>query len=157
MWFRASGRGLIAAKGGSQQRKYLCDEQNQGCKARVQWVKQATGEWKVSRLDGEHENCGGATTSATIRGAHDVLESIVRADSSISGPKLKKAVEDKIGKKLSLRSIQRAKQQLAEISVAEEAELMTKLRPFLEELAKHSPGTVTNVEARIWSAMFSED
>ena len=54
MWFRASGRGLIAAKGGSQQRKYLCDEQNQGCKARVQWVKQATDEWKVSRLDGEH-------------------------------------------------------------------------------------------------------
>ena len=89
-WFRAAGRGLIAAKGGSRQRKYLCDQQNQGCKARVQWVKQATDEWKVSRLDGEHENCGGATTSATIRGAQDVLENIVRADSSIFGPKLKK-------------------------------------------------------------------
>ena len=120
-------------------------------------MKQATDEWKASRLDGEHETCGGATTSATIRGAQDVLEYIVRADSSISEPKLKKAVEEKIVKKLSLRSVQRVKQQLAEVSVAEEAELMTKLRPFLEELAKHSPGTVTNVEVRIWSAMFSED
>ena len=156
MWFRATGRGLIAANGGSRQRKYVCDQQNQGCKARVQWLNQATDEWKVSRLDGEHENCGGAPTSA-IPGAQNVLESIVRADRSIFGPKLKKAVEEKLGKKLSLRSIQRAKQQLAEVSVAEEAELMTKLRPFLEELAKHSPGTVTNVEVKIWSAMFSED
>ena len=49
-----------------------------------------------------------------------MLENILRADSSISGPKLKKAVpvEEKIGKKLSLRSVQRAKQQLAEVSVA---------------------------------------
>ena len=108
-------------------------------------------------MDGEHENCGGARTSATFRGARDVLENIVRADSSISGPKLKKAAEEKMGKKLSLRSVQRAKQQLAEVSVAEEAELMTKLHPFLEELAKHSRGTVTNVEVRIWSPMFSED
>ena len=108
-------------------------------------------------MDGEHENCGGATTSATIRGAQDVLEYIVRADSSISEPKLKKAVEEKIVKKLSLRSVQRVKQQLAEVSVAKEAELMTKLRSFLEELAKHSLGTVTNVEARIWSAMLSQD
>ena len=130
MWFRAAGRGLIAAKGGSRQRKYVCAQQNQDCKARVQWVKQATDEWKVSRLDGEHENCGGAATSATIRGAQDVLESIARADSSISGPKLKKAVEEKIGKQLSLRSIQPAKQQLAEVPVAKEAELMTKIRPF---------------------------
>ena len=88
-----------------------------------------------------------------------MLENILRADSSISGPKLKKAVpvEEKIGKKLSLLSVQRAKQQLAEVSVAEEEQLMTKLRLFLEELAKHSPGTVTNVEVIIWSAMFSED
>ena len=105
MWFRAVGRGVLAAKGGSRRRKYLCDQQNQGCKARIHWVKQATDEWKVSRLDGEHENCGGATTSATIRGAQDVLENIVRADSSISGPKLKKAAEEKLGKKLSLRSV----------------------------------------------------
>ena len=100
-----------------------------------------------------------------LRGCHDVCHHPRRVRCAgehrpgrrISGPKLKKAVEEKIGKKLSLRSIQRAKQQLAEVSVAEEAELMTKLRPFLEELAKHSPGTVTNVEVRIWSAMFSED
>ena len=60
MRFRAAGRGIIAAKGGSRQQKYLCDQQQQGCKARVHWVKQATDEWKVSRLDGEHENCGRA-------------------------------------------------------------------------------------------------
>ena len=51
-----SGEGVITAKGGSRQRIYLCDQQNQGCKARVHWVKQAIDEWKVSRLDGEHEN-----------------------------------------------------------------------------------------------------
>ena len=37
MWSRAAGRGVTAAKGGSRQRKYLCDQQNQGCKARALW------------------------------------------------------------------------------------------------------------------------
>ena len=39
MWFRAAGRGVIAAKGGSRQRNYLCDQQNQGCKARALWSR----------------------------------------------------------------------------------------------------------------------
>ena len=100
---------------------------------------------------------GGATTTATIRGTQDVLEDIVRADSSISGPKLKKAAEAKTGKKLSLRSVQRAKQQLTEVGAAEEAELMKMLRPYFKELAKYSPGTVTNVEVRNRSAVLVQN
>ena len=49
---------------------------------------------------------------------------------------------------LSSRSIQRAKQKLVDTSDVHQASLMSKLRPYLRELKKHSPGMVTDVEVR---------
>ena len=89
----AKGRSIVAGKGGSRQRAYKCDQWKQGCTACVRWTKQAQGGWKVSSLDDTHLNCGGATTSATLRGVNDVIKGIVNNDLSISGPKLKKAAE----------------------------------------------------------------
>ena len=54
------------------------------------------------------------------------------------------------GATLSLRSIQRAKQKLVDTSDVQQASLMSKLRPYSRELEKHSPGTVTNVEVRVF-------
>ena len=54
------------------------------------------------------------------------------------------------GATLSSRSIQRAKQKLVDTSDVQQASLMSKLRPYLRELEKHSPGTVTHVEVRVF-------
>ena len=79
---------------------------------------------------------------------NDVIENIFLNDNTISGPKLQAAVTAATGATLSLRSIQRAKQKLVDTSDVQQASLMSKLRPYLRELEKHSPGTVTDVEVR---------
>lgn len=150
-WFAHQGRGMVAGKGGSRQRVYFCDQRQENkCPASIRWVKQTTGEWKVSNVDDAHVNCAGAMTSGFIRGKSHIIEDIVCNDTGISGPKLKKAAEGKAGGgKLHLRSYQRrAKKRMAEGDAAQEAALMHKLRPYFEELEEHSPGTVTNVEVR---------
>ena len=76
---------------------------------------------------------------------NDVIENIFLNDNTISGPKLQAAVMASTGATLSLRSIQRAKQKLVDTSDVQQASLMSKLRPYLRELEKHSPGTVTDV------------
>ena len=146
----AKGRSIVAGKGGTRQRTYKCDQWKQGCTACIRWTKQAQGGWKVSSLNDTHLNCGGATTSATLRGVNDVIKGIVNNDLSISGPKLKKAAEAATGSTLSLSTVQRAKQRLSELTDAQEAERMTKLRPYLKKLQESSPGTVTNVEVRVF-------
>ena len=146
----AKGRSIVAGKGDSRQRTYKCDQWKQGCTACIRWTKQAQGGWKVSSLNDTHLNCGGATTSATLRGVNDVIKGIVSNELSISGPKLKKAAEAATGSTLSLSTVQRAKQLLSELTDAQEAELMTKLRPYLKKLQESSPGTVTNVEVRVF-------
>ena len=70
--------------------------------------------------------------------------------STISGPKLQAAVTAFTGATLSLRSIQRAKKKLVDTSDVQQASPMSKLRPYLRELEKHSPGTVTDVEVRVF-------
>ena len=49
-----------------------------------------------------------------------------------------------------MRSIQRAKKKLVDTSDVQQASPMSKLRPYLRELEKHSPGTVTDVEVRVF-------
>ena len=84
---------MVAGKGGSRQRRYFCDQSaSNKCPAFIRWTKQTTGEWKVSSLGGNHVNCAGAMSSATSRGTSHVIEDIVSNDSTISGPKLERAV-----------------------------------------------------------------
>ena len=96
---------MVAGKGSGRQRVYLCDQKVQGCSAFIRWVKQATFSWKVTHLDRTHVNCGGATSSASIRGMNDVIEDIFLNDNTISGPKLQAAVMASTGATLLLRSI----------------------------------------------------
>ena len=131
---------MVAGKGGGRQRVYFCDQK--GCSASICWVKQATFSWRLTHLDRPHVNCGGATSSASIRGMNDVIENTFLNDNTVSGPKLQAAV--------SLRSIQRAKQKLVDTRDAPQASLMSKLRPYLRELEKHSAGTVTDVQVRLF-------
>ena len=81
---------------------------------------------------------------------NDVIENIFLNYITISGPKLQAAVTASTGATLSLRSIQRAKQKLVDTSDVQQASLMSKIRPYLRELEKHSPGTVTNVDVRVF-------
>ena len=64
---------MVAGKGSGRQRVYFCDQKKQGCAATVRWVKHATSSWKLTYLNGTHRNCGGATTSASLRGMDDVI------------------------------------------------------------------------------------
>ena len=81
--FRDHGRGMVAGKGGGRQRVYFCDQRDQGCTASIRWVKQATLSWKLTHLDRTHVNCGGATSSASIREMDDVIENIFLNDSTL--------------------------------------------------------------------------
>ena len=83
---------MVAGKGSGRQRVYFCDQKKQDCAATVRWGKQATSSWKLTYLNGTHENCGGATTSASLRGMDDVIEGIVKNQNKINGPKLNSSI-----------------------------------------------------------------
>ena len=79
-----------------------------------------------------------------------VIENIFQNDNTISGPKVKAAVTTATGATLALHPIQRAKQKLVNISNAQLAFLISELRPYLSEVEKHSPHTVTDVQVRVF-------
>lgn len=75
---------MIAGKGGGHQRIYVCDKNNQGCTASVRWVKQVISPWKLTYLDGKHENCGEATSSPSTKGMSDVIESGLKVQAVVT-------------------------------------------------------------------------
>lgn len=151
--FRKVGRGIRSGKGGSRQRQYFCDQRvldesgaEKGCTARARATRQVTGEFKLTFVNTEHVNCAGSTTTATIRGMEPVLVAAIRNNAKISDEALRKTVENSTGAIMSPRSITRAKSKLMHADQKEGGDSYKHLRPYLEELEAHSPGTVTSVE-----------
>lgn len=151
--FRKVGRGIRSGRGGSRQRLYFCDQRvvdesgaEKGCTARVRATRQVTGEFKITFVNTEHVNCAGSTTTATIRGMEPVLVAALKNNAKISDEELRKTVEHSTGAIMSTRSISRAKSMLMHADQKKGGDSYKQLRPYLEELKAHSPGTVTSVE-----------
>ena len=112
---------MVAGKGSGRQRVYFCDQKKQSCRTTVRWVKQATSSWKLTYLNGTHENYGGVINSASLRRKDDVIEGIMKNDNTISGPKLKAAAQAATGVVVSSRSVQRVKHKLEETGDEQQA------------------------------------
>lgn len=153
--FRSAGRGIRAAKGGSKQRAYFCDQrvqnkdskEEQGCTACVRATLQTTGEFKLTHVNTVHVNCAGSSTNTTVRAMAPLLSSVMNIDPKISGATLKTIIEASTGATMSARSVSRARAAMRQqASDCEEANTYEYLRSYLEELKAHSPGTVACVK-----------
>ena len=154
--FLATGRSMIAGKGGGRQKEYYCSNRNfdkdsrtvRGCPAAVRATKQATGEWKLSFVDLKHVNCAGSTTTTSIRAVQPLVEETLRLNPNMTGKDLRKTVQTMTGAPFSERSAFRARSNVREEGEAEIAETYMYLGSYLEELERNSPGTVTCLEVR---------
>lgn len=108
--FRQHGRGFHAgAKGGGRQKKYLCNGAKGGCNAEVRATKQSSGEWKVSHLVSEHNQCSGGGARASTAALAPLAATALGGAPSMKTTDLKRSLEQASGLKTSYSSANRMK------------------------------------------------
>ena len=145
--FRQQGRGFCAGKGGGGRRKkYLWNAFKEECKAEVRAVKQSSGEFKVTHLVSEHNECSGGPARASSAALAGLANAALGSNPTMKTTDLKRSLEQESGLKTSYSAANRMKLKATRASEAQLKHSYCVLASYCQQLVKDSPGSVAVVQ-----------
>ncbi|CAM9808828.1 unnamed protein product [Phaeothamnion confervicola] len=142
----AGRRGLTSISSAGRQTKYDCTGYNTkdrtGYTFRAYATQQAKGEWKISKVVDEHENCA-AVPKASSAAIAAMLESHARQQEREvhAGPGIAQAA----GFEADRRHVNNAKLRVKDMALGEDDSYQL-MEPFLKAFAEKNPGSVSSVD-----------
>jgi hypothetical protein len=141
-------KGMKPLASSSQSKKYGCQghkADGSGCQFEVRLTKLKDGAWNTSFVNLAHVNCA-PTPYASNVALKELLQSTIYIDPNVQSTVLKQKCASDFGIHKSLRSINRAKNDLKRSINDDSSTFLAKLPSYLSVLTLKNPGTIACME-----------
>ncbi|CAN0123648.1 unnamed protein product [Ectocarpus sp. 12 AP-2014] len=144
--FSAAGRSFRRGNGAGRQKKYICNGAKGGCRATVRACRQSSGEFKVTFIIPEHNDCSGGKVGAKAAALERLASATMVSNPTMKGTDLKWSLEQSTGPRVSYSAASRLKVAATRASKEQLEHGYRIMDSYCKELVKDCPGSVAVVE-----------
>ncbi|CAB1109265.1 unnamed protein product [Ectocarpus sp. CCAP 1310/34] len=144
--FAGAGRSFHSGNGGGRQKKHICNGAKGRCLAEVRACKQRSGEFKVTFIIPDHNDCSGGKVGARSAALEGFASAAMVSNPTVKGTDLKRSLEQQTGLKVSYSAASRLKVAATRASKEQLEHGYRIMTSYCKELVKDCPGSIAVVQ-----------